>query len=64
MASGAGRLATAFIIPTILWIQHGFGVRTVFACVAIMMLIAAFSVTRIGPESRGVALDALAPPTG
>jgi MFS transporter, putative metabolite:H+ symporter len=64
MASGMGRLATAFIIPTILWIQHGFGVTTVFACVAVLMLIAAVSVTRIGPESRGVALDALAPPTG
>jgi putative MFS transporter len=64
IASGMGRLATAFIIPVILWIQNGFGVTTVFACVTVLLVIAAFSVTRIGPEARGVALDALAPPTG
>jgi putative MFS transporter len=64
IASGMGRLATAFIIPAILWIQNGFGVTAVFACVAILLVIAAFSVARIGPESRGVALDLLAPPTG
>jgi MFS transporter, putative metabolite:H+ symporter len=64
IASGVGRLATAFIIPAILWIQNGFGVTTVFACVAILLVVAAVSVTRIGPEARGEALDVLAPPTG
>jgi MFS transporter, putative metabolite:H+ symporter len=64
IASGVGRLATAFIIPAILWIQNGFGVASVFACVAALLVIAAISVTRIGPEARGEALDVLAPPTG
>jgi MFS transporter, putative metabolite:H+ symporter len=63
IASGMGRLAVAFIIPTILWIQNGFGVTTVFACVALLLVIAAFSVNWIGPEARGVSLDVLAPPT-
>lgn len=60
---GMGRLAVAFIIPTILWIEHGFGVTTVFACVAVLLAVAALSVNWIGPEPRGVALDILAPPT-
>jgi MFS transporter, putative metabolite:H+ symporter len=63
IASGMGRLAVAFIIPAILWIQNNFGVTSVFACVAVLLVIAALSVTRIGPEARGVALDELAPPT-
>ena len=33
-ASGVGRLATAFIMPTILWVQNGWGLTTVFACLA------------------------------
>lgn len=63
-AQGAGRLGTAFIIPAILWIQTGFGIGAVFACVAAVLLIAAFTVNLLGPESRGVPLDVLAPPTG
>src|SRR5262249_31946182 len=30
LAAGVGRLATAFILPTILWVQNGFGLTTVF----------------------------------
>ena len=29
-AAGVGRLATAFIMPTILWVQNGYGLTTVF----------------------------------
>ena len=64
MAAGTGRLATAFIIPAILWIENGYGVGAVFASVAVLLVIAAFTVTQLGPEARGMALDAIAPPTG
>lgn len=63
-ASGVGRLATAFIIPTILWIQNGYGLTTVFVCLAIALVIAAVSVTQLGPEARQRSLDEIAPPTG
>jgi MFS transporter, putative metabolite:H+ symporter len=63
-AQGAGRLGTAFIIPAILWIQNGYGVGAVFISVAAVLVIAAFAVKLLGPESRGVSLDVLAPPTG
>ena len=49
-ASGVGRLATAFIMPTILWIQTGFGLMTVFVCLAALLFIAAIAVTQLGPE--------------
>jgi putative MFS transporter len=63
-AAGVGRLATAFIIPTIQWIQNGWGLTTVFVCIAAVLLIAAFSVTLLGPEARQKGLDEIAPPTG
>jgi MFS transporter, putative metabolite:H+ symporter len=63
-ASGVGRLATAFIMPTILWIQTGFGLTTVFACLAALLFIAAIAVTQLGPEARQKSLDEIAPPTG
>jgi MFS transporter, putative metabolite:H+ symporter len=63
-AAGVGRLATAFIVPTILWIQKGWGLTTVFICLAAVLLIAAFSVTLLGPEARQKGLDEIAPPTG
>ena len=63
-ASGVGRLATAFILPTILWVQNGWGLTTVFACLATLLFIAAVSVTQLGPEARQKGLDELAPPTG
>ncbi|MBW4090653.1 MAG: MFS transporter [Proteobacteria bacterium] len=64
MASGTGRLATAFIIPAILWIENGYGVAAVFGSVAVLLVIAAGSVTLMGPEARGLSLDVIAPPTG
>jgi len=63
-ASGVGRLATAFIMPTILWVQNGFGLMTVFVSLAVLMFIAAVSVTQLGPEARQKGLDELVPPTG
>src|SRR5690242_3800253 len=63
-ASGVGRIATAFIIPGILWIQKGWGLTMVFVCIAIVLVIAAFSVTLLGPEARQRGLDEIAPPTG
>jgi putative MFS transporter len=63
MAAGTGRLATAFIIPAILWIENGYGVSAVFISVAVLLVIAAFTVTQLGPEARGLALDAIAPPS-
>src|SRR5580693_2805164 len=63
-ASGVGRLATAFILPTILWVQNGWGLTTVFACLATLLFIAAVSVTQLGPEARQKSLDEIAPPTG
>lgn len=64
MASGVGRLMTAWILPAILWIQTGYGLTTVFVCVAIVLGVAAFSVTQMGPEARQKGLDQVAPPTG
>jgi putative MFS transporter len=64
LAQGAGRLGAAFIIPAILWIKVGYGIDAVFVSIAAMLVIAAATVTVIGPEARGVALDALAPPEG
>jgi MFS transporter, putative metabolite:H+ symporter len=63
-AAGVGRLATAGIVPAILWIRNGWGLTTVFACLAVVLLIAAVSVTQLGPESRQKGLDEIAPPTG
>jgi putative MFS transporter len=63
-AAGVGRLATAFIIPAILWIQQGWGLTTVFVCLAIVLLIAAASVTQLGPEAKQLGLDDIAAPTG
>jgi MFS transporter, putative metabolite:H+ symporter len=63
-AAGVGRLATAFIVPTILWIQRGWGLTAVFVFLAVVLLIAAVSVTQLGPEAKRKGLDELAPPTG
>ena len=63
-AAGIGRLATAFILPTILWVQNGWGLTTVFTCLATLLLIAAASVTQLGPEAKQKGLDEIAPPTG
>ncbi|MGC1779006.1 MAG: MFS transporter [Xanthobacteraceae bacterium] len=64
MAAGVGRLATAVIMPTILWVQNGYGLTTVFVSLAILLVIAAVAVTQLGPEARQKSLDEIAPPTG
>jgi MFS transporter, putative metabolite:H+ symporter len=63
-ASGVGRLATAFIMPTILWVQNGYGLTTVFVSLAALLFIAAGAVTQLGPEARQKGLDEIAAPTG
>jgi putative MFS transporter len=63
-AAGVGRLATAFIMPTILWVQSGYGLMTVFVCLAALLLVAAVAVTQLGPESKQKGLDEVAAPTG
>jgi putative MFS transporter len=63
-AAGVGRLATAGIFPAILWVRTGYGLTTVFVCLAIVLLIAAVSVTLMGPEAKQKGLDEIAPPTG
>ena len=63
-ASGVGRLATAFIMPAILWVQSGYGLTTVFVCLATLLVIAAAAVTQLGPESKQIGLDEVAAPTG
>jgi putative MFS transporter len=62
-AAGIGRLATAFILPSILLVQTTYGLMTVFVCLAIMLLIAAGAVTQLGPEAKQKGLDEVAPPT-
>src|SRR5665213_600461 len=63
LAGSAGRLASAGIIPGILIVMNAYGVPAVFIAIAISLVIAAIAVTRVGPEARGLALDAVAPPT-
>lgn len=64
IAQGIGRLGAAFTVSSILIIQHAYGLTAVFVAIGASLLIAAYAVTRIGPEARGVPLDELAPPTG
>ena len=63
LCAAAGRVGAFVAIPSILWIKNGWGLNAVFIAIAIMVAIAAFAVTRVGPEARGLALDELAPPT-
>jgi MFS transporter, putative metabolite:H+ symporter len=63
-AAGVGRIATAGIVPGILWVRSGWGLTTVFVCLAVVLLIAAVSVTQLGPEAKQKGLDEIAPPTG
>jgi putative MFS transporter len=63
-AAGVGRLATTGIVPGILLIQNHWGLTAVFVSLAIVLVIAAYSVTLLGPEARQKSLDEIAPPTG
>lgn len=64
LAQSIGRIATAGIIPLILIIQNGYGFTTVFVAIAVTLVVAAVAVTQVGPETRGLALDEVAQPTG
>lgn len=64
MASGVGRLMTAWIVPAILLIQNNYGLTAVFVSIAIVLCIAAYSATQMGPESKQLGLDEVAAPTG
>jgi putative MFS transporter len=63
-AAGVGRLSTAGIVVAIPFIQNNWGMTAVFVCIAIVLVIAAISVTQMGPEARQKGLDEVAPPTG
>jgi putative MFS transporter len=63
-AAGVGRLSTAGIVIAIPLIQTHWGLTAVFVCIAIVLAIAAISVTQMGPEARQKGLDEVAPPTG
>ena len=63
LSQAAGRIAAFFAIPGFLWLQRGFGLNAVFIAMAVIVAIAAIAVTQVGPEPRGLALDAIAPPT-
>ena len=63
-AAGVGRLSTAGIVVAIPLIQNRWGLTAVFVCIAIVLAIAAVSVTQMGPEARQKGLDEVAPPTG
>jgi putative MFS transporter len=64
LAQSIGRIATAGIIPLILIIQNGYGFTTVFVAIGVSLVVAAVAVTQVGPETRGLALDEVARPTG
>jgi putative MFS transporter len=64
MCAAAGRVGAFVAIPSIVWIKNGWGLNVVFIAIAVMVALAAFAVTRVGPEARGLALDEIAAPTG
>lgn len=64
LAAGVGRLGNAFALPAILAIQVAYGLTGVVVFLAILLLIAAASVTQLGPEAKGRGLDEVAAPTG
>jgi putative MFS transporter len=64
LAQSIGRIATAGIIPLILIIQNNYGFTTVFVAIGVSLVVAAVAVTQVGPETRGLALDEVAQPTG
>jgi putative MFS transporter len=63
-AHSGGRIGAAIIVSSFLFIQTTWGVPAVFGTIAVMLAVAALAVTQIGSETRGLALDAIAPPTG
>jgi putative MFS transporter len=63
LCQAAGRIGAFVAIPSFLWIQKGYGLTAVFVVIAVIVAIAAFAVTQVGPEAKGLALDEIAPPT-
>jgi putative MFS transporter len=62
LAQAGGRVGSAVAFPVI-GIVAGYGFGYVMAGIAVMLGIAAYAVTRIGGETRGLALDQIAPIT-
>jgi putative MFS transporter len=62
LAQAGGRIGSAVSFPVI-GIVSAYGFGYVMAGIAVMLGIAAYAVTRIGGETRGLALDAIAPIT-
>ncbi|HEY2541370.1 MAG TPA: MFS transporter, partial [Stellaceae bacterium] len=62
LAQAGGRVGAALSFPVI-GIVAGYGFGYVMAGIAVLLGIAAFAVTRIGGETRGLALDQIAPIT-
>ena len=62
LAQAGGRVGSALSFPVI-GIVAGYGFGYVMAGIAVLLGIAAFAVTRIGGETRGLALDQIAPIT-
>jgi putative MFS transporter len=62
LAQAGGRVGAALAFPAI-GIVAGYGFGYVMAGIAVLLGIAAFAVTRIGGETRGLALDQIAPIT-
>jgi putative MFS transporter len=62
LAQAGGRIGSAVSFPLI-GIVSGYGFGYVMAGIAILLAIAAYAVTRIGGETRGLALDTIAPIT-
>jgi MFS transporter, putative metabolite:H+ symporter len=62
LAQSGGRIGAAIAFPLI-GIVSVYGLGYVMTGIAVMLAIAAFMVTKIGKESRGLALDTIAPIT-
>ncbi len=62
LAQAGGRVGSALSFPVI-GIVAGYGFGYVMAGIAVLLGVAAFAVTRIGGETRGLALDQIAPIT-
>jgi putative MFS transporter len=62
LSQAGGRIGAAIAFPVI-GIVSVYGLGYVMGGIALMLAIAAFAVTRIGDETRGLALDTIAPIT-
>ena len=62
LAQSGGRVGAAVSFPAI-GLLSTFGLGYVMTGIAVMMAIAAYAVTKIGEETRGLALDTIAPIT-